>query len=192
MKTKVIHCSPLIRGASPLITQGSKVGQISFGFDKGILALPSHHLVLYVPENAFCKICFITFPTLTSFTFLDLARITPLFHEEGQNICEFATHQESPWLLLLSKMKKALLWQSNQVSWHPWMESIYCLWLMHVLSSCIAGNASLAQSLLLCSGEVCRQNLTVKMRQKTWFIMHWCCSKINSVPSENAHKAEVG
>lgn len=64
VKTKTIHCSPLIHGASPLIMQGSKVGQISFGFEKAILALSNHHLVLYVPENASWKICSLTFPTL--------------------------------------------------------------------------------------------------------------------------------
>lgn len=95
--------------------------------------------------------------------FLDLPRITPLFHDEGHDICEFSTHEESPWL---SKMKKALLWWINQVSWHPWTESIYCLWLMYVLSFCIVANDSLAQILLLCSGKACRQNLTVKLRQK--------------------------
>ena len=156
------------------------------------MALPNHHHVLYVSENASWKICFITFPTLAIFYFPGSSQDNSTISWRGTNICEFTTPQESPWLLLLSKLKKALPWQSNQVSWHPWMESIYCLWPMQVLSSCIVSNASLAQSLLLCSEEVCRQNLTVKMRQKTWFMMHWCHSKINSAPSENAHKAEVG
>lgn len=69
VKTKNIHYSPLIHRASPLIVQDSKIGQISFGFEKAILALPNHHLVLYVPENASWKICAKTFPTLASLYF---------------------------------------------------------------------------------------------------------------------------
>lgn len=52
-KVKSIHCSPLMHGASHLITEGNKVGQMSFAFDKAILALPNHCLVLYVPGNGF-------------------------------------------------------------------------------------------------------------------------------------------
>lgn len=69
VKTKNILCSLLIPGASTLITQGSKVDQISFGFGKAVLALPNHHLVLYVLENSSWNICSLTFPTLTSLYF---------------------------------------------------------------------------------------------------------------------------
>lgn len=54
-KVKHIHCSLLIHGASPLIMQGSKVGQVSFGFDKATLALPSHHLVLLCAQKHFLE-----------------------------------------------------------------------------------------------------------------------------------------
>lgn len=63
-KIKSIHCSPLVHGAGHLITEGNKVGQMSYAFDKAILALPNHCLVLYVPGNGS-----ITFPTLASLDF---------------------------------------------------------------------------------------------------------------------------
>lgn len=54
-KVKHIHFSLLIHGASPLIMQGSKVGQVSFGFDKATLALPNHHLVLLCAQKRFLE-----------------------------------------------------------------------------------------------------------------------------------------
>lgn len=143
-----------MHGAGHLITEGNKVGQMSFAFDKAILALPNHCLVLYVPGNGFQEDLLHNLPNTGQ---LGLPWIfqdnTCLSWGWTQHLWVFHSSSISPDCHYLSKMKKASLWQINQVAQHPWVQPIYSLWLMYVLSSCIVGDAPLPQTLPLCSGR---------------------------------------
>lgn len=105
-------------------------------------------------EMAFRKICSITFPILASLYFRGSSQDNSwLSWWWTQHLSVFHSSGISPDCHYLSKMKKASLWQVNQVFQYPWMQPIYSLWLTYVLSSCIVGYASLPQTLLLCSGR---------------------------------------